>query len=266
MVKICPTCKKFVPEIAQKCPICGNTKLVLANVPASSAAAVAKATVTPKKKKSKAPVIISLLVILAIVGAVSAGVVYFLKSGITINSDSISLKVGETSQLDIATDYSPVTYESADTAIATVNGNGTVTAINVGSTTITATNAKGRTAKCSIEVSHVQPSAIKFSNAELIVAPTQTVSLEAIFTPENTSDRALTYSIDQTSIATVDNAGTVTGVSEGTATLTAKSANGVTATCAIIVLPYADSISIEPIGKGNPLTTRHNSMLNQINH
>lgn len=151
MVKICPTCKKFVPETAQKCPICGNAKLVLANVPASSAAAVAKATVTPKKKKSKAPVIISLFVILAIVGSVSAGVVYFLKSGITINSDSTSLKVGETSQLDIATDYSPVTYESADTTIATVDGNGTVTAINVGSTTVTATNAKGRTAKCSMQ-------------------------------------------------------------------------------------------------------------------
>lgn len=68
MVKICPTCKKFVPETAQKCPMCGNTKLLLANVPASSpvASTVAKTASKPKKKKSKVPVILICIVCLAI--------------------------------------------------------------------------------------------------------------------------------------------------------------------------------------------------------
>lgn len=248
MVKICPTCKKFVPESAQKCPMCGSTKLVLANASAATAAAVAaaKTAAKPKKKKSKAPVIISLLVILAIVGAASAGMIYFFKSGITINSDSINLKVGESSRLDVTTECGPVTYESTDTAVATVDSGGTVTAINVGSATITATNAKGRTADCTVNISHVQPTAVEFPQPELTIAPTQTTSVDIVFTPENTSDRALIYSIDQTSVATVDGNGTITGIAEGTATLTVKSANGVSATCTVTVLPYADSISIEP--------------------
>lgn len=167
-------------------------------------------------------------------------------SSIEVGTESVDLKIGESTQLDVTTSDTPITYESADSSVAKVDESGTVTAINVGTTSITMTNSKGKTAECSINVSHVQPTAIHLSQTELTLTPDQAITLEAIFTPENTSDRALTYSIDQTSIATVDNGGTVTGVSEGTATLTVKSANGVTGTCNIIVLPFAESISVEP--------------------
>lgn len=166
-------------------------------------------------------------------------------SSIEVGTESVDLKVGESTQLDVTTSDTPITYESADSSIATVDESGTVTAVGVGTTSITMTNSKGKTAECSINVSHVQPTAINLSQTELTITPDQAITLEATFTPENTSDRALVYSIDQTNIATVDGSGTVTGVSEGTATLAVKSANGVTATCAITVLPYADSISIE---------------------
>lgn len=103
MVKICPTCKKFVPETAQKCPICGNTKLVLANVPASSpvasTATIATATKSATKKKSKVPIIIFALAMVAI--AIFAATQFFPlnislgKSEATIHADRMIEAIGE---------------------------------------------------------------------------------------------------------------------------------------------------------------------------
>lgn len=81
MVKICPICKKFVPETAQKCPMCGNAKLVLANVPASTAAKISPPVTNTKqakkKKKSKAPIVLSLITILAV-----AAIAFFAKNNL----------------------------------------------------------------------------------------------------------------------------------------------------------------------------------------
>lgn len=136
-------------------------------------------------------------ILVMVVGALAHFELGPFNNPITIDNSSIELKVGESTQIDVTADSAPITYKSADTSIATVSDSGTVKAINAGSTTITVTDAKGHTAECTVNASHVQPTAIEFAQADLIVAPSQTVSLEAVFTPENTSDRALDYSIDQ---------------------------------------------------------------------
>ena len=61
-----------------------------------------------------------------------------------------------------------------------------------------------------------------------------TVVLVATFTPANTTDKTVTWKSSNTSVATVLN-GTITAVKTGTATITATTANGKTATCSVMV-------------------------------
>ena len=72
---------------------------------------------------------------------------------ITLNQESIELTEGETSKLEatVKGKEETVTYSSSDESIATVNEEGTVTAIKEGTTTIKA-NANGVEASCEVKV------------------------------------------------------------------------------------------------------------------
>ncbi len=76
------------------------------------------------------------------------------------------------------------------------------------------------------------------SESEVSIYKTQTHTLTAEFTPSNTTDRTLSWSSNNTSVATVSN-GVVTGVAPGTATITAAKViggNTVSRTCSVTVL------------------------------
>ena len=86
----------------------------------------------------------------------------------------------------------------------------------------------------------------------IIVDPTtatvgvgKTVTLTATVTPEHANDKTVTWTSDNNSIATVVN-GVVTGVSEGTATITVTTKDGeYAATCAVTVCDHAGSTHTE---------------------
>ena len=78
------------------------------------------------------------------------------------------------------------------------------------------------------------PSNIKAEKIELNrtsgnVRTTKSLQLHVTFTPENTTDKTITWSSSDTNIATVTSNGIVQGKKEGTATITAKTTNGKTA-------------------------------------
>jgi len=73
------------------------------------------------------------------------------------------------------------------------------------------------------------------------VGSTETLSVSSV-TPDNATDQSVTWSSDNTSVATVDaSTGVVTGVAKGTAniTATANDGSGVSATCAVKVSTLA---------------------------
>ena len=75
---------------------------------------------------------------------------------------------------------------------------------------------------------------LNVSSKELEVGKTTT--LKATITPENATDKSITWSSDKDSVATVDNNGKVTAIAAGTAVITASTTNGeLTATCTITV-------------------------------
>ncbi len=84
------------------------------------------------------------------------------------------------------------------------------------------------------QVQYAFASGIKLNATKKTIKAGATYTLKATFTPKETTDQTLTWTSSDTSIATVKD-GVVTGVTAGTATITATTVNGKTATCKITV-------------------------------
>ena len=175
-------------------------------------------------------------------------------SSVTLNPTSTALVVGDTKQLTAKVapanaDDSTVTWKSGNTNVATVDQNGNVTAVGVGSTIIPAT-AGGKSATCKITVTAkpVPIERIALSNAEVSVG--RTIQLEPVFTPANTTQRDLKWSSSNNMIATINANGRVRGVAEGKVTITATSTvnSTISAACVVTVTPAKDDPVVPGIG------------------
>ena len=127
-----------------------------------------------------------------------------------------------------------VTWSSSDPSIATVDENGTVTAIAKGEAIITAESADGVKAECKVTVEK-KVAAIELSESEKTVFVGDTFTITATVKPEDAFNRTVTWSSSDPSIATVDENGTVTAIAKGEAIITAESADGVKAECKVTV-------------------------------
>jgi uncharacterized protein YjdB len=141
-----------------------------------------------------------------------------------------------------------VAWQSSGPAVATVNGAGVVTGVGVGTTTITAT-AEGRSGAAAITVGAQPVASLSLSPATATLLMGRTLALTA--TPRDSAGtvlagRTITWASSAPSVATVSASGVVTGISVGTATITAAS-EGRTASAAITVsvAPVA-SLAISP--------------------
>ncbi len=76
---------------------------------------------------------------------------------------------------------------------------------------------------------------ISIDKPKLSIAPGNTATLIATISPSNATNKTVTWSSSNTSVATVDSNGNVKGVSAGTATITAKSNNNKVATSIVTV-------------------------------
>ena len=159
-------------------------------------------------------------------------------SSITLDKSSASLEVGETVTLSAtvnpsdATDKT-ITWTTSDATVATVS-NGVVTAKKLGTATITA-KAGDKTVTCSITVVPTEVSSITLDNSSASLKVGETVTLSATVNPSDATDKTVTWTTSDATVATVSN-GVVTAKKLGTATITAK-AGDKTATCSITVVP-----------------------------
>ena len=162
-------------------------------------------------------------------------------ASISLNKTEATLKASENVQLEATilpetTTDKTVTWTSSDENTAKVDANGLVTAVAVGKATITATTANRLKAECAITVEKTDATDIVLSTRDLTLLLGQTGQLTATVTPNNTTDKTITWKSDNEVIATVDADGTVTALSVGVANITATCGE-VSATCKVAVNP-----------------------------
>ena len=120
---------------------------------------------------------------------------------------------------------------------------GFVSAVGAGTATIAAKSNNGKTATCKVTVSNpssVAVSSIKLNSTSITLQNVRNYKLTATINPTNATNKNVTWTSSNTRVATVDANGNVKAVGAGTATITAKSNNGKTATCKVTVInPYA---------------------------
>ena len=167
-------------------------------------------------------------------------------TSITLNKSSLSLQTGQIETLtatvkpDNATDKT-VSWTSSSTSVATVDNNGKVTAKAKGSATITcrANDGSGVQATCAVTVTdpNVPVTSITLNKSSLSLQAGQSETLTATVLPSNATNKTVTWTSSNTSIATVDANGKVTAVAAGSATITCKAndGSGKQATCAVTV-------------------------------
>lgn len=153
-------------------------------------------------------------------------------TGVTVAPTTGSVTVGE--QLTLTATVAPsdatnkaVTWSSSDDTIATVT-DGVVTGVAAGDATITVTTVDGSfTATCgvTVEAATVAVTGVTVSPTSDSIAVSETLTLTATVAPENATNKAVTWSTSEATVATVED-GVVTGVSAGTATITVTTVDG----------------------------------------
>ena len=182
-------------------------------------------------------------------------------TGVSLNNATLQVRLDNTGTTLTAT-VTPInaqvtpTWTSSITGVATVtpasNGlSATVRPVSPGSTIITVTagaGANAKTATCAVSVFSIPTTDITLSPTSMSIAVNEALPITATILPANTTDnKVLTWTSDAPTVATVAPASstgspatvTVTGAAVGSANITARSANGVWATCRVTVAPVA---------------------------
>ena len=136
-----------------------------------------------------------------------------------------------------------VVWESSDETVATVNSTGHVTAVALGTCTITcrATDGSGVTAECQVTFGEPQfVTSIELSETEFYMCVDEIKTVTATVLPEDAYDPTLLWSSSNESIATVDADGVVRAINPGTCYITCCATDGsdVEATCKVTVQNY----------------------------
>ena len=164
-------------------------------------------------------------------------------TGVTLSKTELTLNKGQSAKLFVTVepnDFTDATkWKTSDSAVATIADDGTVKAVGVGTATVSfiAGNTK---ASCTVTV--LQPvTRLSFTKSSYELDGGDTVQLAVNISPEDAANKDIVFSSSDESVATVDQAGLVTALKKGTATITvaAQDGSGCTATCKITVLTNA---------------------------
>ncbi len=169
---------------------------------------------------------------------------------ITLNKTETKIEYGEsetlTAELFPTDSNDTVTWTSSDTSVCIVNDNGTVRAVKPGKATITATTGSGKKATCDVTVV-VSATSITLSKTDVTIRSGDSESISYTLNPSASTDK-VTWSTSDSSVAYVSSnysGYNIEAVGHGTATITATTDSGVTATCKVTVYVNASSVSLK---------------------
>ncbi|WP_264564337.1 Ig-like domain-containing protein [Flavobacterium sp. N3904] len=165
-------------------------------------------------------------------------------TGVTLAPTTATLTVGGTQQLTptvapaTATNKT-VSYSSSNTATASVNATGLISALASGTATITVTTQDGsKIATCTLTVNtaNVAVTGVSLSPTTATLTAGATQQLTPTIAPVTATNKTVSYSSSNTAIASVNSTGLVTAIAAGTGTITVTTQDGSKiATCAVTV-------------------------------
>ena len=174
---------------------------------------------------------------------------------LSFSSNSVSVRKGHLLKLNVivkptSLSKEKLTWTSSDESIASVDENGVVIGVNLGTATITVTSDNGKVATIIVnvvkDIVNVDSITLNPTNTELKVG--ETTQIVATINPENATERDIIWESSDPEIANVDSEGRITGKSVGTVTITAKTPDGkVVASGTVTVKPIpVESIELSP--------------------
>ena len=164
-------------------------------------------------------------------------------TSITPNKTTITLEEGKSEQITLT--YTPtnttekkITWSSSNSNIASVDNNGKIIAVKTGTATITATTKNGKKATIAVTIKEkeILPTKVELNPTSGTLAIGENTKLTPIISPENVTNKVVTWESSDKAIATVDSNGKVIAKKVGTTTITVKTSNNKTATYKLTVI------------------------------
>lgn len=158
---------------------------------------------------------------------------------VVLNTDELSLKTGEKYTLRGVIKYTGtgadnrVTWKSSDIRVATVV-DGTVTAMGPGRAVIGIYTVNGKTDTCTVTVTETEAAGVSLSASSVTLAKGSSHTLTAAVFPAGASDSTLTWTTSDAGVVRCTG-GVLYAVGAGKATVTVRTANGKTDSCAVTV-------------------------------
>lgn len=171
--------------------------------------------------------------------------VYSRVASVTLDQTELTLLLGGTTTLTATVlpttaVQKTLTWTSSNPAVASVDATGVVTALSVGTATITATSTDGTHifSSCTVTVNPIVASGLSLSQGLFKGVEGDSVTLTATFVPANTTNQTLTWSSSDPTVASVTD-GLVRILGVGMATITATTTDGtnLSATCTVVGSP-----------------------------
>lgn len=168
---------------------------------------------------------------------------------VALNYRTVLLDAGKTFRLTATVtpadaENAEVAWTSSDTSVVRVE-NGVVTAVGAGKAVVTASTANGKSASCQLEVRGASSSSLKLSSKELSLTAGNSALL--------TANAAVSWSSSDPSVAAVTSGGRVEAKKPGSAAITARAADGSTATCTVFVSAGNTAGDVQSILNSAPL-------------
>lgn len=171
--------------------------------------------------------------------------------GVELNMTELKIQRGTSETLEATvqpatTNVKDLQWTSSNPEVASVDANGKVSALALGTADITVTTVDGgHTAVCNvIVIESVTGVTLDAETATLRVGE-QTLQLTAVVQPSDASDKSLVWTSSNAEVASVNETGLVTPLASGEALITVTTVDGgFSATCAVTVIQPVLSITL----------------------
>ncbi len=174
-------------------------------------------------------------------------------TGVTLNKSNLTLAKGQSETLTATISPADATnkkgkWASSDASVCTVDGNGTIYAVNAGTAVVSAvTEDGGFTDQCTVTVV-IPTSGITLNKTNLTLIEGTTETLTATVWPGDATKATVLWASSDESICTVDQAGKIVAIKPGNAVVSATTYDGqYTAVCAVTVKPNTYTVSANAV-------------------